>query len=62
MRMTSKQLKRYVIRKSKGLARAVVGMMKVNEETLGAFAAAGKKDDEPLRTLQQRVRQADEST
>ena len=41
MRLTSKQFKRYIIRRSKDLARALLGMMKINEDTLGAFAAAG---------------------
>lgn len=42
LKLTSKEAKRYVIKKSHDLARGLLGLIKGSEATLGAFAQAGK--------------------
>ena len=41
-KVTSKVLKQFIIKKSKDLARGLMGLMKGQQNTLGAFAAAGR--------------------
>ena len=41
-KLTSKQMRHYFIKKSKDLARGLMGLMKGQDKTLSAFAKAGK--------------------